>query len=254
MASDVRIRVEELARRSECSVDTIRFYQKRRLLPAPDREGRIAWYGTDHVDRLARIRALQAQGLPLAVIDRILRGDLDAADAPLAAAVARALAAGESRDDGPERFDRDELARRVGVDGELIEAVTDAGLLGPRPDAQYTAADVEMLRAGMGLLEQGLPLPALLDLARSHHAATRAIAEEAVQLFDEYIRRPLRDAKLSDEARADRLLESFASLLPAVSTLVEHHFRQVLLEVAQEHLARVGEAELAETPDRGRPA
>ena len=31
------IRVEELARRAEVSVDTIRFYQKRQLLPPPQR-------------------------------------------------------------------------------------------------------------------------------------------------------------------------------------------------------------------------
>ena len=35
-------------------------------------------------------------------------------------------------------------------------------------------------------------------------------------------------------------------VLPAVTGLVEHHFRRVLLEVAQEHLEAVGEpAELA---------
>jgi hypothetical protein len=35
-------------------------------------------------------------------------------------------------------------------------------------------------------------------------------------------------------------------LLPAVTTLVTHHFRRVLLEVAQEHLESVGaESELA---------
>jgi hypothetical protein len=30
-------------------------------------------------------------------------------------------------------------------------------------------------------------------------------------------------------------------LLPAVTTLVEHHFRRVLLAVAQDHLESVGE-------------
>jgi hypothetical protein len=34
-------RVEELSRRADVSVDTIRFYQKRQLLPPPEREGRI---------------------------------------------------------------------------------------------------------------------------------------------------------------------------------------------------------------------
>ncbi|HEV7525836.1 MAG TPA: MerR family DNA-binding transcriptional regulator, partial [Acidimicrobiia bacterium] len=40
-----RWRVEDLARIADLSVDTIRFYQKRRLLPPPERSGRIAWYG-----------------------------------------------------------------------------------------------------------------------------------------------------------------------------------------------------------------
>ena len=56
------IRVEEVARRADVSVDTIRFYQKRQLLPAPRRVGRIAWYGPDHLDRLARIKELQREG------------------------------------------------------------------------------------------------------------------------------------------------------------------------------------------------
>ena len=44
-AADATLRVEDLARAADVSVDTIRFYQKRRLLPPPTRKGRIAWYG-----------------------------------------------------------------------------------------------------------------------------------------------------------------------------------------------------------------
>src|SRR3982075_118244 len=84
------LRVEELAVRADISVDTIRFYQKRRLLPAPERRGRIAWYGPEHVDRLAQIRDLQQRGFSLAIIRRIVSGELDRADEPLAAAVTRA--------------------------------------------------------------------------------------------------------------------------------------------------------------------
>ena len=62
------LRVEELAARADVSVDTIRFYQKRRLLPAPERRGRIAWYGPEHVDRLAQIRDLQQRGFSLAIV------------------------------------------------------------------------------------------------------------------------------------------------------------------------------------------
>ena len=82
--------MDELAERAGTSVDTIRYYQGRGLLPPPTRRGRIALYGRDHVDRLERVRALQAQGLSLAAIGRLLSGELDARDEPLLAAVAGA--------------------------------------------------------------------------------------------------------------------------------------------------------------------
>ena len=96
--------------------------------------------------------------------------------------------------------------------------------------------------AGLRLLEAGLPLPELLALARRHHDATRAIATDAVEMFDEHVRRPLRDSALTDDEKARRLVEAFRTLLPTVTTLVAHHFRSVLLEVAQEHLEAVGES------------
>ncbi len=237
------LRVEELAARADVSVDTIRFYQKRRLLPPPERRGRIGWYGTEHVDRLARIRDLQRRGFSLAVIRRILSGELDRADEPLAAAVA--AAGDDAADDASEEFlTLAELATRSGVPEALIESIVREGLLVPRRhegDARFTSADVEIVAAGLRLLETGLPMPELLALARHHHEATRETAEGAVAMFDTYVREPLRAADLSDDERAERLVEAFRVLLPSVTALVAHHFQRVLLEVAQEHLEAVGE-------------
>jgi DNA-binding transcriptional MerR regulator len=42
------MRVEQLAAAADTSVDTIRYYQARGLLPAPTRKGRVAWYSQDH--------------------------------------------------------------------------------------------------------------------------------------------------------------------------------------------------------------
>jgi DNA-binding transcriptional MerR regulator len=239
-----RLRVEDLARRADVSVDTIRFYQKRRLLPSPEREGRIAWYGGDHVERLARIKDLQRQGFSLVVIRRLLEGELDPADEPLAAAV---VAADHGRPE--ELLTADELAARAAVPRELIDAVAKEGLLIPHRDegeARFTAADVDIVAAGLRLLETGLPMPELLALARRHNAATRVTAEEAVAMFDTHVRQPLLASDLDEAARAERLVDAFRVLLPAVGALVAHHFRRVLLQVAQEHLESVGDpAELA---------
>src|SRR3954452_19257579 len=231
------IRVEELARRADVSVDTIRFYQKRQLLPPPRRAGRIAWYGIDHVERLQRIKDLQRDGFSLAVIRRLLAGELDAADAPLAAAVAGAQT-GDA-----ELLSLDELAARVGVPAALLDAVAREGLIVAQQrsgESGYTAADADVLHAGLRLLEAGFPLPDLLALARRHHDATRAIAADAVEMFDEHVRRPLQARDIPDAEKAELLVDAFRTLLPTVTTLVAHHFRSVLLEVAQEHLEAVG--------------
>ena len=239
------LRVEELAGRADVSVDTIRFYQKRRLLPPPQRRGRIAWYGPEHVERLARIKDLQRRGFSLAVIRRIVTGELDPADEPLAAAVVGAAGDATAADGDAEEFlTLDELAARSGVPAALIESIVREGLMVPRRhegDARFTSADVDAVAAGLRLLETGLPMAELLTLARRHHEATRQTAEGAVAMFDTYVREPLRAAELPDDERAERLVEAFRVLLPSVTALVAHHFRRVLLEVAQEHLESVGE-------------
>jgi DNA-binding transcriptional MerR regulator len=239
------MRVEELAGKAGVSVDTVRFYQKQHLLPPPVREGRVAWYTADHLARMTRVKELRRRGFTLAVIRRFLDGELDRADEPLVAAVSEAGAPG-----GDEEFvTAEELAARSGVPLPLIESLAREGLLVPRlqqGEPRYTADDLTVVAAGLRLLQVGLPLPGLLDLARAHHAAVRAVAAQAVELFDTAVRQPLRDSEVDEEEKAEALVEAFRVVLPAVSELVAHHFRRVLLQVAQEHLEAVGHpAEIA---------
>ena len=243
--------MEQLAARCDVSVDTVRYYQSRGLLTAPVREGRVAWYGPEHAERIAEIRSLQRKGLTLAAISRVVSGELGAADADLAAAVTAARGeagdgkrAGEGRgvtrrDDSGELLTLDEFAARSGVPASLIQAVEREGIrLGRREDgdARYTSADIELVRTALRLLEFGLPLPDLLELARDADIAMRGLAERAVDLFDEHVRKPIRDTAGDDERAAEQMVEAFRELLPAVTTLVSHHFRRVLLETAAEHI------------------
>src|SRR5207302_234721 len=142
-----------------------------------------------------------------------------------------------------------QLAQRSGMPTALLRAAERAGLtIGRRIDGEerYTPADVEMVRHGLRLLEAGLPLGVLLDLATSYTKAARETAEEAVELFDEHVRKPIKAAGLPDEQAAERLVAAFRDLLPAVTALVAHHFRRILLAVAEEHIEQVGgEAEIA---------
>lgn len=229
----MRYRVEQLAAACDVSVDTVRYYQSRGLLPQPAREGRVAWYGDDHADRIRRIRDLQRKGLTLAAIARVVHEDR--ADADLALAVAEEL--GEAQD--AELLTLDAFATAAGVPPSLIQAVEREGIrIGREVDgeARYTASDIALVRTALRLLEFGLPLGDLLALARDADAAMRGLAERAVDLFDEHVRRPIRDT-LGDEAAAEeQTVVAFRELLPAVTNLIEHHFRRVLLEAAEERI------------------
>ena len=183
--------MEDLARRADLSVDTIRFYQKRRLLPPPERSGRVAWYGPEHLERLARIRELRGRGLTLALIGRVLDGELDPTDAPLAAAVVRADA------EAPEEFlTLAELAERSGVPVALLEAVARENLLVARVhdgEARYTTADIAIVQQGLRPPRAGPPAP------RPARARARSPRDDARHRGDRG--RPVRSLRARAAAR-----------------------------------------------------
>ena len=236
----MRYRVEQLAATCDVSVDTVRYYQSLGLLPAPEREGRVAWYGPPHADRIREIRRLQSKGLTLAAIRRVTAGELGPADADLAAAVAAAR--GGPAGEGP-LLSLEAFSQESGVPASLVQAVEREGVaLGREVDGElrYTEGDIAIVRVALRMLEFGLPLGDLLALARETDAAMRGVAERAVELFDDHVRKPIRDTAAGDAAAAEQLVTAFRELLPAVTTLVSHHFRRVLLEVAEAHIGRVG--------------
>lgn len=231
----VRYRVEDLAALSGLTVDTVRFYQARGLLPRPQRQGRVAWYSEQHAERLQRIRELKAQGFPLAMIRRALDGESDAAGQALALALAQPLPDETTRE---EALDRSELEARTGVPGALLDVLEREGLLVPRQAGErpYTDADVAAVRAGLALLEAGVPLSELLALAREHDQAMRAVAERAVDLFARYVRDPARRSAESDVESAERVVGALRAMLPATAAVVTHHFRRRLLAAAWERI------------------
>ncbi len=155
---------------------------------------------------------------------------------PISRSLSRRHAARRAR---TELLSLEGFANRSGVPASLIQAVEREGIeLGRTVDGEvrYTAADIGMVRGALRLLEYGLPLGELLSLARDTNAAMVALATRAVELFDEHVRKPIRDTAGSDDAAAAQLVEAFDALLPAVTNLVANHFRRVLLAAAEERL------------------
>jgi len=165
-------------------------------------------------------------------------GPLDAPDAALAAAVV---------DDGEAPFDLDGLVTEVGSTRTLLEAVERAGLLVPHHVdadgvARYSAADAAAVRAGLTLLDAGLPLGELLELARRTDEAIQGVAVHAVEAFLRFVRDPVRGGAGSDDEAGQRLVTAYERMLPATEHLVAHHLRRRLLTEASERVA----AELAD--------
>jgi DNA-binding transcriptional MerR regulator len=81
------MKISELSLAIGVDVDTIRYYEKAGLLPAPAREANgYRSYGAQHLERLAFVRHCRALDMPLADVQRLLdfvdgtpdeRGDID---------------------------------------------------------------------------------------------------------------------------------------------------------------------------------
>lgn len=141
-------------------------------------------------------------------------------------------------------LDLDELAARSGLPVAVVEAVAREGLLHPVPDsdpARYTTDDVTVLRAGTTLLEAGLPLGELLDLARRTDQGLRELADHAVDVFLHFVRDPVRGTADDPDDAASRLVEAFQRMLPASSELVGAHFRRLLVAAARARVEAPGD-------------
>lgn len=129
----------------------------------------------------------------------------------------------------------DELAARAGVSLPLLEALARGGLLIPKatdPD-RYDPGEADAVSAGLQLVEAGLPLAELMNLARQMDEAMRPIAAQAVEVFATFVRDSVEATAESDVDAAARLVEAFRTMLPATSRLVGHHFRGLLLAHAR---------------------
>lgn len=149
-------------------------------------------------------------------------------------ALARAL-----RQDGGELFELEELAERSDLSLPLLEALAREGLLPARDEGLYSERDLGPVRSGLALIEAGLPLDELLQLAREADAALADIAEDAVELFLGFVRDPVRGTAEDPDEAAQALVERFEVMLPEAERLVGARFGQLVLAAAR---ARVADA------------
>lgn len=72
MTGTAAIQIGELSRRTGCNIETIRYYERIGLLPAPPRRGRYRSYGGEDVARLGFVRRARELGFTLDEVRALL--------------------------------------------------------------------------------------------------------------------------------------------------------------------------------------
>jgi DNA-binding transcriptional MerR regulator len=222
-------RIDELAQRAGLTVDTIRYYAREGLLSPPVRSGRHKLYGSDHLERLERIRELQSQRFSLAAIRALL--DVD-----------RPGIEGLFVSEGHE-YTLDDLAERSGVSPEVIAGLREVGLL-PDPAelgrAAYDDSDLALMRAVAELTAIGMTPQILTDLGAIYVRHFRALQADVHDMFAGNTRA---DWEADELVAVQRQLTANAQrMLPAVDRVLNYVHQRTLQRLTLEAIADARES------------
>ena len=172
------------------TVRNVRAYQTRGLLPPPEIHGRTAHYGEVHLERLAAIRGLRAEGLSLEEIGRLIER-MPKGAAPELLALARALD-GRLAAEGPVAVDAETVFSHWGEQStpDVLDRVERLGHVRSLGDGRYEILSPRLYRAAAEVARLGVPLGAVLGLTEQIWARSEELAGGFVELFAEHIAGP----------------------------------------------------------------
>jgi DNA-binding transcriptional MerR regulator len=232
--------IDDLAREMGLSVRNLRSHQARGLLPPPEVRKRVGYYGPEHIARIRLIQELQAEGMKLEGIKRLLdesggtgEGLLrvkHAADAFEEAEESEVLSAAElgerfSAGDGPESR-------------KLISRAVKLGLLVPVGDDLFEVPSPSLLAAAEEVVERGISLPHALDLLGELQRQSRGVSEKFVKLFLADVWRPFDQAGRPDE-QWQEIAESMERLRPIAAQALLSVFRRTLSDEVEATFADI---------------
>jgi DNA-binding transcriptional MerR regulator len=211
--------VDELARRVQLPVRTIREYQTLRLLPPPVRSGRVGLYGSDHVERLVLIGRLQRRGYSLAGIRDLLETWDAGAGLPALLGVDIGPAA---LDETPVRLTRAQLDHRLpGLTTRLLRRASAVGLITRDGPKHFVVRSPALLALAADGVNAGIALADMLEFVGSLRddldQVAAAVADQVVERMWERLVEQGRSADIEPLLRRGRVL----LLQGAASTLAD---------------------------------
>jgi len=215
--TDEPLTIDDLARRVQLPVRTIREYHTMRLLPPPERRGRLGLYGSRHVHRLQLIARLQRRGYSLAGIRDLLAAWESGTDLTTLLGVDENQAA---LDETPLRLTRAELFQRLpALDAGTLGRASEIGLVRPYGEDHFVVRSPALLGLVADWVRAGVPLGEALDVTEVLTDDLGALARKLADLIVERIWEPIsatgRAAELPDLLRRGRplVLQGTASTL-----------------------------------------
>lgn len=196
---DGKMTIGELARRTGMTIRNIRAHQTRGILPPPEVHGRTGYYNEDHVARIELTREMQAEGLNLEAIRRVL--ETSEGSSREMVDFARAVRA-PFEDETPEIFDAKELAAAWGVDKfdpKLLQRVEDLGIVRQLPDGRFEVISPRLQRGGTALIELGVSPQAAVETAEELRRHSEGVARTFVELFVKEVWEPFDRAGRPEE-------------------------------------------------------
>jgi DNA-binding transcriptional MerR regulator len=214
--SGADLTIDDLARQAQLPVRTIREYHTMRLLPPPERRGRVGIYGAPHIQRLELIGRLQRRGYSLAGIRDLLQAWDAGSDLTALLGVEPAPAA---LDETPLRLTRAELTARLPeLTGAALDRACAARLVEAHGDV-FAVRSPALLALVADGTASGIPLTEMLDLVEALNNELTGLSDVLADLIVERMLRPLSAAGRLDDLPAllqrgrHLLLQGIASVL-----------------------------------------
>jgi len=238
--------IRELAERTGMTVRNIRAHQTRGLLPPPIVRGRTGYYNAEHVARIELTREMQADGLNLEAIRRVL----DSGDGSASAIFdfTRALRA-PFEDEAPEIVGADELTRiwDDAADPKLRRRAEKLGIFRALPDGRIEVISPQLLRAAAELAQLGVGAEGALQTAEKLRRHADGVARAFVDLFVTEVWQPF-DHAGRPEGEWPRMSEALERMRPLAAGALLATFQIAMGEAVEKEGERT--LRLAARPKR----
>jgi DNA-binding transcriptional MerR regulator len=182
--ADEPLTVDDLARKAGLPVRTIREYHTMRLLPPPERRGRVGLYGPEHVKRLRLIARLQRRGYSLAGIRDLLGAWESGTDLTTLLGVDQGQAV---LDETPLRLTRAELLRRLPALESSLDRASQARLVRRAGADDYIVRSPALLSLAADWVRAGVPIGDVLDVIQALTGELDALARTLAGLIGDRI-------------------------------------------------------------------